>query len=124
MRSPATSRDRQAFGSGDGAPLGPGRLGGGVGNRWLLASGSVAPAATSSGYDGRGTSPAGGITDMADEHTKGAINKAKGKVEEGVGKLTGDRQKQARGKAKQVQGGAQQGLGDIQDAVRRPKDKP
>jgi uncharacterized protein YjbJ (UPF0337 family) len=66
---------------------------------------------------------AGGVIDMADEHTKGAISKAEGKVEEGLGKLTGDREKQAHGKAKQVQGVAQKTLGDVQDAIRGPKDK-
>ena len=67
---------------------------------------------------------AGGVIDMTDEHTKGAISKAKGTIEEGLGKLTGDKEEQAHGKAKQVQGDAQKGLGDIQDAIRGPKDKP
>jgi uncharacterized protein YjbJ (UPF0337 family) len=66
---------------------------------------------------------AGGIIDMSDEHTKGAISTAEGKVEEGLGKLTGDKEAQAHGKAKQVQGAAQKGLGDVQDAIREPKDK-
>ena len=67
---------------------------------------------------------AGGMIDMTDEHTKGAISKAKGTIEQGLGKLTGDKEEQAHGKAKQVQGDAQKGLGDIQDAIRGPKDKP
>jgi len=61
---------------------------------------------------------------MATEHTKGALSKAQGKIEEGLGTLTGDKKQQARGKVKQVQGAAQKGLGDIQDAVRRPTNKP
>jgi uncharacterized protein YjbJ (UPF0337 family) len=65
----------------------------------------------------------GGMIDMTDEHTKGAISKVQGKVEEGLGKLTGNRQQQLRGKARQVQGDAQKGLGDVQDTVRGPKDK-
>lgn len=60
---------------------------------------------------------------MTDEHTKGAVSKVQGKVEEGLGKLTGNRQQEVKGKARQVQGGAQEGLGDIQDAVRKPKEK-
>jgi Uncharacterized protein conserved in bacteria len=64
------------------------------------------------------------ITDVANEHIKGAISKAQGKVEEGLGKLTRDRKKQVHGEAKQVQGSAQERLGDVQDAVRRPKHKP
>jgi uncharacterized protein YjbJ (UPF0337 family) len=60
---------------------------------------------------------------VTDEHIKGAISKVEGKVEEGLGKLTGDKRQQARGKVRQVQGDAQKGLGDVQDAVRRPKDK-
>jgi len=67
--------------------------------------------------------PAGGMIDMTDEHTKGAITKTKGTLEEGLGKLTGDKDEQAHGKAKQVQGDAQQKLGDIQDAIREPVDK-
>jgi uncharacterized protein YjbJ (UPF0337 family) len=66
----------------------------------------------------------GGMVDMTDEHTKGAISKARGKVEESLGKLTGNRQQQVKGKARQVQGVAQQGLGDVQDAVRGPKHTP
>ena len=62
--------------------------------------------------------------DMTAERTKGTISKALGKVEEGLGTLTGDKKLQARGKVKQVQGAAQKGLGDIQDAVRRPRNKP
>ena len=65
----------------------------------------------------------GGIIDMSDEHTKGAISTAEGKVEEGLGTLTGDKEAQAHGKAKQVQGAAQKGLGDLQDAIREPRDK-
>ena len=60
---------------------------------------------------------------MTDEHTKGTISKVQGKLEEGLGKLTGDRQKEVKGKARQVQGAGQEGLGDIQDAVRKPRDK-
>jgi uncharacterized protein YjbJ (UPF0337 family) len=66
---------------------------------------------------------AGGMIDMTDEHTKGAISKATGTIEEGLGKLTGDKGRQAHGKAKQVQGDAHKGLGDIQDAIRGPRDK-
>jgi uncharacterized protein YjbJ (UPF0337 family) len=65
----------------------------------------------------------GGMIDMTDEHTKGAISKARGKVEEGLGKLTGNRQQEAKGKVRQVQGDAQKGLGDVQDAVRGPRGK-
>jgi uncharacterized protein YjbJ (UPF0337 family) len=61
---------------------------------------------------------------MSDEHVKGTLSKAQGKVEEGLGKVTGNKQEQARGKARHVQGDAQKGLGDIQDAVRKPKNKP
>jgi len=61
--------------------------------------------------------------DMTDEHTRGAISKAKGTVEEGLGKLTGNKEQELHGKAKQVQGSGQEVLGDIQDAVRKPKDK-
>ena len=61
---------------------------------------------------------------MTAERTKGTISKALGKVEEGLGTLTGDKKLQARGKVKQVQGAAQKGLGDIQNAVRRPRNKP
>jgi uncharacterized protein YjbJ (UPF0337 family) len=60
---------------------------------------------------------------MSDEHVKGTLNKAQGKGEEGLGKVTGNKQEQGRGKARQVQGNAQKGLGDIQDAVRKPKNK-
>ena len=61
---------------------------------------------------------------MTDEHVKGTLSKAQRKVEEGLGKVTGNKQEQARGKARQVQGDAQKGLGDIQDAVRKPKNRP
>ena len=61
---------------------------------------------------------------MSDEQVKGTLSKAQGKVEEGLGKVTGNKQEQGRGKARQVQGDAQKGLGDIQDAVRKPKNRP
>ena len=61
---------------------------------------------------------------MRDEHVKGTLSKARGKGEEGLGKVTGNKQEQGRSKARQVQGNAQHGLGDIQDAVRKPKNKP
>jgi uncharacterized protein YjbJ (UPF0337 family) len=61
---------------------------------------------------------------VTDEHVKGTLSKAQGKVEEGLGKVTGNKQEQARGKGRQVQGNAQKGLGDIQDAVRKPKNRP
>ena len=61
---------------------------------------------------------------MSDEHVKGTLNKARGKAEEGLGKVTGNKQEQVRGKARQVQGSAQHGLGDIEDAVRKPKNRP
>jgi len=61
---------------------------------------------------------------MSDEHVKGTLSKAQGTVEEGLGKATGNKQGQARGKARQVQGDAQKGLGDIQDAVRKSKNRP
>ena len=60
---------------------------------------------------------------MTDEHTKGAISKVRGKLEEGLGKLTGNRKQEVKGRARQVQGAGQEGLGDIQDAVRKPRDK-
>ena len=61
---------------------------------------------------------------MSDEHVKGTLNKARGKAEEGLGKVTGNKQEQVRGKARQVQGSAQKGLGDVQDTVRKPKNRP
>jgi|SRR5665811_385725 uncharacterized protein YjbJ (UPF0337 family) len=61
---------------------------------------------------------------MTDEHVKGTLSQARGKVEEGLGKVAGNKQEQARGKARQVQGSAQKGLGDVQDAVRKPKNRP
>lgn len=61
---------------------------------------------------------------MSDEHVKGTLSKAQGKVEEGLGKVTGNKQEQARGKARQVQGDAQNGLGNVQDAVRKSKNRP
>ena len=61
---------------------------------------------------------------MSDEHVKGTLNKARGKAEQGLGKVTGNKQEQVRGKARQVQGSAQKGLGDIQEAVRKPKNRP
>jgi len=67
--------------------------------------------------------PPGGIADMSGEHTKGTISKATGTVEERLGQLTGDKERQAHGRARQVQGAGQEGLGDIQDAVRKPRDK-
>ena len=66
---------------------------------------------------------AGGIADMTDEHTKGAISKIQGKVEEGLGTLTGNKRQQAKGKGRQVKGDAQKALGDVQDAIRGPKDE-
>jgi uncharacterized protein YjbJ (UPF0337 family) len=50
---------------------------------------------------------------MTDEHVKGTVNRARGKVEEGLGKV-----------ARQVQGSAQKGLGNVQDADRKPKNRP
>ena len=61
---------------------------------------------------------------MTDEHVKGTLSKARGTVEEGLGKVTGSKQEQVRGKARQAQGSAQKGLGDVQDAVRKPKNRP
>ena len=61
---------------------------------------------------------------MSDEHVKGTLSKARGNGEEGLGKVTGNKREQVRGKARQVQGDAQKGLGDIQDAVRKPKNRP
>jgi uncharacterized protein YjbJ (UPF0337 family) len=74
-------------------------------------------------HDDVGT-PGRRTTAMTDEHVKGTLSQARGKVEQGLGKVTGNKKEQARGKARQVQGSAQKGLGDVQDAVRKPQNRP
>jgi len=61
---------------------------------------------------------------MTDEHVKGTLSQARSKVEEGLGKVTGNKREQVRGEGRQVQGNAQKGLGDVQDAIRKPKNRP
>jgi uncharacterized protein YjbJ (UPF0337 family) len=62
------------------------------------------------------------ISEMADEHVKGALSKIEGKVEEVAGKVTGNPGQELHGKAKQVQGSGQEALGDVQDAIRKLDD--
>jgi uncharacterized protein YjbJ (UPF0337 family) len=55
---------------------------------------------------------------MAEDRTKGALNKTKGVIKENVGKATGDRSTELAGKADQAKGTVQGKIGEAKEKIR------
>lgn len=60
---------------------------------------------------------------MAEDRTKGALNKTKGVIKENVGKVTGDRSTELAGKADQAKGKVQGKIGDAKVTIRNQENR-
>jgi uncharacterized protein YjbJ (UPF0337 family) len=63
------------------------------------------------------------VKEMAEDRTKGALNKTKGVIKENVGKATGDRSTQAAGKVDQAKGKLQGKIGDAKTTIRNQENR-
>ena len=60
---------------------------------------------------------------MAEDRSKGTLNRTKGVIKENVGKVTGDHSTEAAGKADQVKGKLQGKIGDAKATIRNQEDR-
>jgi uncharacterized protein YjbJ (UPF0337 family) len=60
---------------------------------------------------------------MAEDRSKGTLNKTKGVIKENVGKVTGDHSTEAAGKVDQAKGKLQVKIGDAKTTIRNQKNR-